>query len=726
MQDPGPSANISVHPSSTSVVRFGKFDFDRDSHILSTEDGEISLPPRVLAILNLLVDRAGSVVTKEALMDSVWKDACVGDTSLTEAMSLLRQALDDDPKDPSYIQTAHRRGYRFVATVEVVGRASASRISEVSLTSAQGRPRSQRSPFSHPITRLVLVTAGLLVVIFGLLALLRQTAETNPASAGAIRLDVSYPQSVFHPLFGGSVLALSPDGDVLVFVGLDADGETHLFRRRISEFDCHLIPGTEDAGSPFFSPDGAWVAFFADGELRKTPINGGAVIRICSSSFAFGGSWADDGSIVFTGGYPRGLSIVSADGGEVRNLTSLRPTSGEIGHWWPQVLPGDRGVLFTIWSSSLKTARIAVLDLESGEERTLIEGASYPRYSTRGDILYATPGGLSSVQFDIDDLVVDGPGREMVDQPRAIEYTGVAHLAVADNGTMAYLPSTGESRTRALVSIDDAGTERRLELESQLYRNLRVGPLGENLAVTILDDPRSDVWTTSLTSPNLNRLTFSGFNIEPRWTPDGEWVVFASNRDGPFNIYRKPAGGGGVAERIAVSEFHQYPGAFTPDGRRLIYSQADPATGFDIWIMAFGDDGDPAEPLIKTPANEYLPSLSPDGRWMSYLSDETGRWEVYIRSATGEGGVWQVSTDGGGQPFWSVDGSILYFGQKKILFSVPVTFEPELKLGHGTSVPLPDGLTVIDSLPSDEGFIAIKELVERPQIDSVRVVVNSV
>ena len=174
------------------------------------------------------------------------------------------------------------------------------------------------------MVRLVAAAAALLVVIAGLLAFFPRTPDVDPTSTPAIRLDVSYPQGVLHPLFGASVLALSPDGEVLVFVGLDADGETHLYRRRISEFDCNLIPGTQDAGSPFFSPDGTWVAFFAGGELRKTPTRGGAVIRICASSFAFGGTWTDDGSIIFAGSYPSGLSIVSADGGEVGQLTSLR------------------------------------------------------------------------------------------------------------------------------------------------------------------------------------------------------------------------------------------------------------------------------------------------------------------------------------------------------------------------------------------------------------------
>jgi len=722
MRDPGASANVSFHPNATTVVQFGRFTFDRANHILSTKDGEIALPPRVLAILDLLLERAGSVISKQTIMNTVWRDACVGDTSLTEAISLLRQALDDDPKNPQYVQTVHRRGYRFVAAVEVaaVNRAS------LEVATSGGSQRMTDRPQKSKIVRFAAaaITAGLLVAVALLIATWQQQPEVDPADERAIRLDVSSPQGVYLPFYTASSLALSPDGDVLVFVGRDDDGEAHLYRRRISEFESHRIPGTQGAGSPFVSPDGAWVAFFADGELRKTPLGGGAVIRICSSSFAFGGSWANDGTIVFAGKHPSGLSVVSADGGEVRELTSLRAADGEIGHFWPQMLPSDRGVLYTVWSSTLATARIAVLDLESGEQRFLVDGASFPKIASDGTIFYVTPGGLVSVPFDIDDLVIAGPGEEMIDQPRSNPFVGVAHFAVADSGTLAYLPANEEWWEYALVQIDSEGHEKPIDLDHRIFRNLRVDPRGERLAVTILDGTRSDVWTTSIDSPKLERLTFSGFNIEPRWSPDGEWVAFASNRDGPFNIYRKRADGGSVAERVLASELHQYPGAFTPDGARLVFSEADPLTGMDIWMMSLGDGEPTVSPLVKTAANENMPTLSPDGRWMTYISDETGTWEIYLRSVAGGGGVRQISDGGGGDVFWSADGSTVYFGHKNGLMAIPVMVEPELALGSATIFPWPDDLAVVDSMPSEDRFIAIKALAERPQIDAVRVVVS--
>ncbi len=313
----------------------------------------------------------------------------------------------------------------------------------------------------------------------------------------------------------------------------------------------------------------------------------------------------------------------------------------------------------------------------------------------------------------------------MIDQPRSNPFLGVAHFAVADTGTLAYLPADEEWWEYALVRIDSAGVEEPIGLEHRLFRNLRVDPKGERLAVTILDGPRSDVWTTTIDAPKLDRLTFSGFNIEPRWSPDGTWVAFSSNRDGPFNIYRKSADGGGVAERLLVSDLHQYPGAFTPDGESLVFSQADPVTGMDIWVMTLGDGERSVTPLVRTAANEYMPSLSPDGRWMTYISDETGTWEIYLRSVAGDGSVRQISDGGGGDVFfWAADGSTVYFGHKNGLVAVPVIVEPELALGSATTFPWPDDLTMVDSLPNGDEFIAIKALAERPKIDAVRVVVS--
>ena len=263
------SSNVRVHPSATSLVRFGRFYFDRVNHLLSTEDGEIALPPRVLAILDLLLERAGSVISKEAIMETVWRDACVGDTSLTEAVSLLRQALDDDPKNPRFIKTVHRRGYRFVAPVVVAAKVGAPPEDAPDRERRRGLDHSRQSITAKSVA--VAVVVGLLVIVAVLISTSHRAPEVEPVNGTAIRLDVSSPQGVFLPFFTTSSLALSPDGDVLVFVGRDDDGETHLYRRRISEFDSHVIPGTQGAGSPFLSPDGTWVAFFADGELRKTP-----------------------------------------------------------------------------------------------------------------------------------------------------------------------------------------------------------------------------------------------------------------------------------------------------------------------------------------------------------------------------------------------------------------------------------------------------------------------
>jgi Tol biopolymer transport system component len=301
---------------------------------------------------------------------------------------------------------------------------------------------------------------------------------------------------------------------------------------------------------------------------------------------------------------------------------------------------------------------------------------------------------------------------------------GLVQMAVAGNGAMAHLPTVATGNARELVLLDSSGGEQALATGPFLFRNLDLDRSARQMAVTVLDGIRSDVWISPLAEPSLTRFTFAGFNIEPRWTPDGASVTFASNRDGPFNIYQKPAAGGGSAERLLSSDLHQYPQAWSPDGRLLLYAEAHPETGFDLWLLKVGEVDRPRTPFLCTLDNEVLATLSPDGRWLAYQADDTGTWEVYLRSFPGGEGPWQVSERGGLQPFWSNDGTLLYYWDYPHLIVQKVDSSAGLVLGSRHTLMSRQDLEKICTLPAEHRFLAIREKEQDPRLTEIRVVLG--
>jgi Tol biopolymer transport system component len=252
--------------------------------------------------------------------------------------------------------------------------------------------------------------------------------------------------------------------------------------------------------------------------------------------------------------------------------------------------------------------------------------------------------------------------------------------------TLAYVEGAVESPRRELVALDPDGERTVAPAPPRFYRNIAVAPAGGRAAVTILDGRRSDIWLVGLVDGGLERLTFEGFNIEPAWSADGRWLAFASRGDqGPFQMYRRPADGGMRPQRLQESPRHQYPEAFTPDGRTLVYTENHPETGFDLWLLRLEGPEPRSRPLLRTPANEFLAAVSPDGRHLAYTSDESGQLEIYVQALPGPGGKWQVSPQGGVIPFWSPRGDRLYYHHDG-LKTVAVAAGAEFAAGPPTAV----------------------------------------
>ena len=505
-------------------------------------------------------------------------------------------------------------------------------------------------------------------------------------------------------------LAFSPDGTKLVYVVLRT-GVPQLYIRDMEKFEAAPIPGTEGASYPFFSPDGEWIGYFdrLAGRLEKVWVHGGAPVEICEAANGWAASWGVDDTIVFDRFSDGSLCHVSASGGVPQVVASPDREKGEKVLRFPHILPDGKSVLFNIATptmSSYDDAAIAVLSLQSGERKTLIEGGSMPRYAPTGHIVYARSSSLMTVPFDPETLEVKGaPVSVLEDVATGISTTNPL-FGFSQNGTIVYVPGGPDVGLRRLAFVNRRGDVQPIQLEPERYTNVRVSPDGRWLA-TEVQGVNNQVWLYDLERRTRTRLTSSWDNIRPCWTPDGQRVTYASNRGGGvYELFWKPVDGSGPEERIHSGDYNILPYSWSPDGTQLAYFQRHPTTRDDIWLLTM--DGDRrAQPFQVTEFTERGAEFSPDGRWLAYCSNETGRFEVYVRSVSGTGRRVQVSTDGGDQPGWARDGSEIFYRQDEKMMAVAVQTgdglavgKPEMLFELEAAVSLQRGATVLH--PTDD------------------------
>ena len=443
------------------------------------------------------------------------------------------------------------------------------------------------------------------------------------------------------------VVALSPDGSQLVYV---ANGQ--LFRRRFDQLQAIPIAGTqEDPTTPFFSPDGAWVGFFADGQLKTVPLGGGAAVTVTDVAATFGASWGGDDMILYGQG-AEGIWRVSETGGTPEMVIAVE--EGEQAHG-PQMLPGGEWVLFTLGPARAffwDTSRMVMQSLETDERVTLIEGARDARYVETGHLVYGVNGVVFAVAFDLDAREVRGRPVALVEGVRDSAFSGAVQFATARNGSLVYVPGVvGGTSNSLLAWVSRTGEETLTAAPPRTYADIRVSPDGTRVAASIVDNQNADIWIWREDGP-LTRITFdASTDGMPLWTPDGTRVVFFSDRDGG-GLFWKNADGTGDVERLLESATLPIPGGWTRDGR-LVFADGQGVGGSDIGVLSV--DGDRAvEMLLETEFNELSPALSPDGRWLAYQSNESGDPETYVKPFPNvDDGKWQVSSNHGVRPVWS-------------------------------------------------------------------------
>ena len=508
---------------------------------------------------------------------------------------------------------------------------------------------------------IAVVAAGLILAIW-----VPWTVAPRPPISRML-VDIGADASLTNPGAPAANIALSTDGKLLVYVALRMPGAAaQIFVRRLDQLQAVALSSTDNATSPFFSPDGQWIGFFADGKLKKTPATGGAAITLCDAPNGRGGAWSDDDTIVFTGASTPGSGLlrVSAAGGTPTTLT--KPAGLQTLHRWPQSLHGGRTILFSSAANagSFDDGEIVALSLPEGTLKTVQRGGYFGRYLPSGHLLYVHAGTVFATPFDLDRLEVTGQSFPLFEGVASSTGTGAAQLAISLTGTLVYLSGQIDSGDAPMAWLARNGTTTALRATRSNWSNPQFSTDGRLLAIDIgdLGSGNLDIHTYDWMRDTLTRLTFDpSLDVKPIWTPDGKRIVYSSSRGdkNTLNLYWQRADGSGDAQRLTQSSNNQFAASWHPSGKFLAFYEQTPNNGTDLMMLAVdGDDSTgwkPGKPTVflSTTFNEQEPMFSPDGRWVAYQSITSGRSEVYVRPFPGPGGLQQVSTSGGVYPMWS-------------------------------------------------------------------------
>ncbi len=532
------------------------------------------------------------------------------------------------------------------------------------------------------------------------------------------RVTIPLPEGDRLTNAGRHLVAVSPDGARLVYAA-----NNHLYLQSLNGGDATAIAGVGGAdgarpANPFFSPDGGWIGFWQDRQLKKISLTGGMPVVLCAVQNPRGASWATDHTILFGQG-PDGIWRVGAEGGTPEQVVKVE--TGQVAYS-PQSLPGGRSILFTLArGSGADTAQIVVQSLENGSRRVVVDQGSDARYAVTGHLVYASNSRLFALPFDVGTLAATSSPVPVVDDV-ALAPTGIAQFAISSSGALVYVPADAleASRVRTLVWVDRQGREEPFEAPTRTYLAPRLSPDGTRVALEI----DNDIWVFDLTAKTFTRVTAdSTFEMVPIWSPDGRDVIFSSGRSGrstvdALNLVRRAADGTGRVDRLTdVATARQVPYAVTPDGTRLIFREHGATPGADagdLMVMLLTGTRR-SEPLVQTKFREMNAELSPDGRWFAYQSDESGRDEIYVRPfPNASAGKWKVSSSGGTRPLWARSGDELFYESAGALMRVAVTSEPTFEAR--TPAKLFDGPYVYGALermydisPDGKRFLLIKE-----------------
>jgi eukaryotic-like serine/threonine-protein kinase len=537
-------------------------------------------------------------------------------------------------------------------------------------------PRVHSVSIQQPRWRQALLTAVTAIVAALITSMAIWSRWPSTELRRATQFDYVLPEGQQLPATRRPVIAMSPDGRFFVYqtsAGLNV--------RSMGDLEAKFISGTqENSSSPFVSPDGQWVAYFAGtGRLIKMAVGGGAPVIVCAATTPFGARWGPDNTILF--GQLAGIMRVSANGGTPELV--IRADDGEQ-LYGPQLLPDKDSVLFSVTKdlgpNRWDEAQIVVQSLASGKRTVVVRGGSDARYLPTGHLVYTLRNGIFGVAFDASRLRVIGgavPLVQGVQRPVGVN-AAAANYAVSDDGTLVYVTAGASVRSLVWMSRSGATGEPITSIPAGTYEEPRLSPDGRRVLVT----RDGDIWVYDVTSGRSSRLTRDGSSLMGVWDPTGSQVAYSSARKGNLEAWVESADGSGQPRQLTDRGGQVHVDSWSRDGRLLTVHQHPPEGPTKILMLSMDRPDQKPSIFLQGDFNAESAGFSPDGRYVSYLSTETGPREIYIRPYPGPGGQMTVSVGGGREPVWANNGDLFYRSSTgDRMFAVTVTTQPTLKVG---------------------------------------------